>query len=186
MTEVTRILNELARGGESGESDELLPLIYTELRALAHQRMRREASGKSIDATELVHEAYLRLVNTGSPVSWEGRGHFFAAASEAMRRILVERARQRKTLKRGGEQRKVEFDDRLYMSDHDDERLLLLDDALKHLEASDPLRSELVKLRYFAGFTVSEAAQVLGISKTKAERMWTFTRAWLQTELSDP
>ena len=183
MSDVTRILVELSKGNHHDAQD-LLPLVYQQLRTLAHAKIARERDGISIDATELVHDAFLRLVDSDASISWESRSHFFAAAAEAMRRILIERARQRQTIKRGGDRKREPFDDHR-ISEESDEKLIQLHEALGRLEKIDPERAELVKLRYFAGFTVAEAAQLLGVSKSKAERSWAFTRAWLQSEM-DP
>ncbi|MCS7466119.1 ECF-type sigma factor [Stieleria sp. ICT_E10.1] len=183
MTDVTKILVGLVEGTHN-ETRDLLPLVYQQLRTLARSKLARERDGISIDATELVHDAFLRLIGNDAPISWESRAQFFAAAAEAMRRILIERARERETLKRGGDRKREPFHEQI-ASEDSDKKLFQLNDALDRLEQQDPERAKLVKLRYFVGFTVAEAAQLLGISKTKAERSWVFTRAWLQTEMTN-
>lgn len=179
--DVTQILGALERG-EAHASDQLLPLVYEELRKLATAKMSQEASDRTLQPTALVHEAYLRLVGNGG--SWENRGHFFAAAAEAMRRILIEEARRRASLKRGGEYAIVEMpDDLIAGSGREDESLLDLDTALDKLQKADPDSYKLVMLRYFSGLTVDEAAESLGISPRTAKRYWSFARAWLQREI---
>jgi RNA polymerase sigma factor (TIGR02999 family) len=178
MNEVTRILRAI-EGGERQAASELLPLVYEELRRLAAQRMGRERAGDSLQATALVHEAYLRLVGGERAGAWDGRGHFFAAAAEAMRRILVERARRRASVKQGGGMRRVDLENLSLASDEESEELLALDEALGELERHDPKSAELVKLRYFAGFTHEEAAEALGISRRAADRLWSVAKAWL-------
>jgi RNA polymerase sigma factor (TIGR02999 family) len=159
---------------------ELLADVYRELRNLAAARIAAERPGITLDATGLVHEAYLRL---GHDQSFEGRAHFYAAAAEAMRRILVEAARRRNAIKRGGDAKRVELDDRIMLPD-DEMEILALHDALDRLHAADPQKAELVKLRYFAGLTSDAAADVLGISASTADRQWRFARAWLKREMS--
>lgn len=181
MTEITHILNSLAAG--SAASDRLLPLVYQELRDLAQARLRHERAN-SVDATELVHDAYLRLVESDQAVAWESRGHFFGAAAEAMRRLLVERARKRNALKRGGDRQQVPLEGLTLAGVEQDDKLLQLSEAIDKLESIEPERAQLVKLRYFASFTVAEAAEILGVSKSAAERSWAFTRAWLQKEMT--
>jgi RNA polymerase sigma factor (TIGR02999 family) len=177
MAEVTRLLDAAAAGDLRAAAD-LLPLVYAELRDLAAARMASEALGHTLQPTALVHEAYVRLVGGGRPGDWDGRGHFFAAAAESMRRILVESARRRKTAKRGGDRGRVDLAD-LAAADRPDE-MLAVDEALAGLAATDPQAAELVKLRYFVGLPIPEAAAVLGVSTRTAERLWTYARAWLR------
>jgi RNA polymerase sigma factor (TIGR02999 family) len=179
MNDVTQVLDAIARG-DPHAADRLLPLVYDELRRLAAQRLAHEAPGQTLQATALVHEAYLRLVGGGDPAKpWNGRGHFFAAAAEAMRRILVENARRRRSLKRGGGLVRQNLDDLQLAAPQPAEDLLALDDALDRLAVVDPVKAELVKLRYFAGMTIEEAADALGISSATAKRSWAYARAWL-------
>jgi RNA polymerase sigma factor (TIGR02999 family) len=183
MTEVTRILFAIEQGDPSA-AEQLLPLVYEELRRLAAERMAHERPGHTLEATALVHEAYLRLVGDGLERHWNSRGHFFAAAAEAMRRILIDNARRKQALKRGGQGQRVELDAVDPTDGPADERLLALEEALTRLAARDPVKSELVKLRYFAGLTTQEAAGVLGISTATADRYWAYARAWLQNEIA--
>ena len=176
MSDVTRILQAIDRG-ERLASEELLPLVYSELRRLASARMANERPGQTLQATALVHEAYLRLIGGEEKPSWENRRHFFAAAAEAMRRILIEKARWRDRLRHGVELDRVDFADAGI--DDPPDHLLELDEALQALEQEDAKKSELVKLRYFAGLTEAEAAAALGISRATASRWWTFAKAWL-------
>jgi len=184
MSNVTRLL-DAAAAGEPRAVAELLPLVYDELRKLAAVRMGAEAPDHTLQPTALVHEAYLRLVGGGQPQDWNGRGHFFAAAAEAMRRILVERARRKGRHRHGGGYRRVDLDDALSVAaaepSHD---LLDLDEALTRLEATDRIAASLVKLRYFAGLTMPETAEHLGIPLRTAERNWTYARTWLHREMS--
>jgi RNA polymerase sigma factor (TIGR02999 family) len=183
MNEVTRILSALEQGDPSA-AEQLLPLVYDELRKLAAQKLAQEKAGQTLQATALVHEAYLRLVGNGEEPHWNSRGHFFAAAAEAMRRILVEKARRKKRLKRGGDRCRLSLDDlELSVAEPGDD-LLALDEALTKLAEKHPDRAALVKLRYFAGLTVDEAAASLGISPATADRHWTYARAWLYRELA--
>jgi len=184
MARLTVILNAIERG-DSGAADRLLPEVYQELRVLAAQRLSQERPGQTLQATALVHEAYLRLVGSES-CSWRGRGHFFAAAAEAMRRILVERARRKKRLRRGGSHQRVELDGNDPTSEQPPEILLALDEALGKFAREDPVKAELVKLRYFAGLTIPEAAKALDISKATADRYWSYARAWLFEEINRP
>ncbi len=188
MTEITRILSQIESGDPSA-AEHLLPLVYDELRKLAATRLAQEKPGQTLQATGLVHEAYLRLVGQegGGPgaVSWNGRGHFFGAAAEAMRRILVERARYRGRLKRGGQHQRVDLDSSCSIQEPPSLDILALDEALTTLAATEPVKAELVKLRFFAGLTMPQAADGLGISLATAERYWTFARAWLYSELAD-
>lgn len=177
MSDVTRILNAIERG-EAKATDELLPLVYEELRLLAAQKLSREAPGQTLQATALVHEAYIRLVGD-EPQSWDGRRHFFAAAAEAMRRILVDRARGKKCIKRGGGRPKVELNDALVALEASPEGLIMLDEALTRLADEDPEAARLVKLAYYGGLSVEQAGEVLGISRRTAYRHWAFARAWL-------
>ncbi|WP_435019982.1 ECF-type sigma factor [Tundrisphaera sp. TA3] len=174
-----------ARQGTVGPlpSDRLLPLVYDELRRLAAQRLGREAPGQSLQATGLVHEAYLRLIGGDPGRRWDGRGHFFAAAAEAMRRILVDRARDRRRLKRGGGRRRVDLDLGSVAIDAPGEELSDLDEALEELGREDPLCARLVALRYFAGLTQGEVAEILGLARRTADRHWAYARAWLYDRL---
>ncbi|MDX2132701.1 MAG: ECF-type sigma factor [Planctomycetota bacterium] len=182
QTEVTQILHAV-RDGERGASDRLLPLVYEELRRLARGYMQNEQPGQTIQATALVHEAYVRLVG-GQEYSWDHRGHFFAAAAMAMRRILVERARHRKRVKHGGDRKRVDLDDYAALSESPGTDLIALDDALEKLAAYDRRKCEVVMLKYFAGLTNDEAAAALGVSSATVRNEWTFARAWLLRELS--
>ncbi|HZD53551.1 MAG TPA: ECF-type sigma factor [Woeseiaceae bacterium] len=177
---VTRLVEAAARG-EPGASDELLPLVYDELRKLAHARMRRERPGHTLQPTGLVHEAYLRLV--GSDTNWENRRHFFAAAAETMRRILIERARRYAAIKHGGELRRTELDDLQVPGDEDVERLVAWDQLLDRLQAKDAVMADVVKLRTFVGFTIDEIAQALEISPRTVNRHWSAAQAWLRVQL---
>ena len=183
MNDVTRILATIERGDPS-VAGQLLPLIYDELRKLAAQKLAHEQPGHTLQATALVHEAYLRLVsNDGDVRHWNGRGHFFAAAATAMRRILIERARSKRRLIHGGERQRRELQPNIAASSGPDEDLLDLDTALAKLAERDPIKARLVELRYFAGLTGEEAAEVLGISARTADRYWVYTRAWLRREM---
>ena len=182
MSEVTRILSAIEQG-DPHAAEQLLPLVYDELRKLAAQKLAQEKPGQTLQATALVHEAYLRLVDTEEAQHWKSRGHFFAAAAEAMRRILVENARRKGRGRRGGGMRRVELDEAHLVADLPNDDLLDLDEALTRLAQLDPLRADLVKLRFFAGLTMPEAAALLGISLTTAERCWSFARSWLYAEL---
>jgi len=183
MTDVTRILNAIERGDERA-TEELLPLVYEELRVLAAQKLSHEQPGQTLQATALVHEAYIRLVGTENQ-NWDGRGHFFAAAAEAMRRILVDNARRKKSLKYGGNHQRIELEQEALVDEQQDpaNHLLVLDEALKELGKRDPVKADLVKLRYFAGLTKHQAAKVLGISPATADRHWKYARAWLRLEI---
>ncbi len=177
MADVVSLLNALERGDPHAAAG-LLPLVYDELRRLAAHQLAHEKPGQTFQATALVHEAYLRLIGQGEEPHWDGRGHFFAAAAEAMRRILVENARRKGRLKRGGGRRRVELPEVADAAGPDDD-LLALDEALDRLAAEDPKKAELVKLRYFTGLSVEEAARCLGISRATADRHWAYARAWL-------
>jgi RNA polymerase sigma factor (TIGR02999 family) len=185
MSDVTRILSAIEQGDRQA-AEKLLPLVHDELRELAAQKLARERPGQTLQATALVHEAYMRLVGAEGAVAWHGRGHFFAAAAEAMRRVLVDRARDRKRLKRGGPARRREdLDlDALARPDAPPDDLLDLDDALTRLELVDPRAAALVKLRAFAGLTLDEAAAALGVVRRTADRDWAFARAWLFRRLA--
>jgi RNA polymerase sigma factor (TIGR02999 family) len=183
MSEVTRILNALEHG-DPHAAGQLLPLVYEQLRHLAAQKMAQEAPGQTLQATALVHEAYLRLVGGDPGRHWNGRGHFLSAAAEAMRRILVERARRRRRLRHGGGRKRVDLDEACPVTGPPSEDVLALDEALTRLAGQDPVRAELVKLRFFAGLTMPEAAEALGISLATAERYWAFARVWLYAELT--
>jgi RNA polymerase sigma factor (TIGR02999 family) len=187
MSEVTRVLERIQQG-DSQAAERLLPLVYEELRKLARHMIASEKPGQTLQATALVHEAYVRLVGDPSrpnEIGWQGRGHFFGAAAEAMRRTLVEKARSKKRLKRGGELRRVDLDAALSAEETPDYDLLALDEILTRLEGIDSLAANVVKLRYFAGLTMSETAEALGVSLRQAERNWTYAKAWLHQELSD-
>ena len=181
MDHVTHILSAIEQGDPKAPK-QLLPLVYDELRKLAAQRLARESPGQTLQATALVHEAYLRLVGSGTP-SWNGRRHFFAAAAEAMRRILIENARRKRAGKHGGDLRRVELDGVDLPESAPTEAVLALDEALSRLAAEDPTKAELVKLRYFGGLSVEDAGRVLGISRATADRYWAYARVWLYSEL---
>jgi RNA polymerase sigma factor (TIGR02999 family) len=184
MTDVTQILSKIESGDPSA-AEQLLPLVYDELRKLAAAKLRHEKPGQTLQATALVHEAYLRLVGIDTAQHWNSRGHFFAAAAEAMRRILIENARRKQAHKSGGRHTRVPLEDADLPELDDSERLLAIDDALGKLAAEAPDVAELVKLRVFARLTVNEAANALGISRTTAFRHWTYARAWLRAEFGD-
>ena len=184
MSDVTRILFAIEHG-DAGAASQLLPLVYDELRKLAAQKMAHEQPGQTLEATALVHEAYLRLVGDDPKKPWDGRGHFFAAAAEAMGRILVDRARDRRRQKRGGGRRRVRIDLDKVLDDMPDDDLLALDEALQNLAREDPVGAELVRLRAFAGLTLAEAAEVMGIGRRTADRYWAYARAWLCDALGD-
>lgn len=178
MTNVTKILSAMEQG-DSAASAELLPLVYDELRRLAARELRGDASGHSVQPTALVHEAYVRLVDQDNEPRWNHRGHFYAAAAEAMRRILVENARRKVTLKRGGDHKRVPFDDQRAQTPQQDPDLLALDEALKRLAVEHPKVARLVSLRYFAGLTMQQTANALQVSRRTAERDWTYAKVWL-------
>jgi RNA polymerase sigma factor (TIGR02999 family) len=184
MSEVTRILAALEQGDPQA-AEQLLPLVYDELRRLAAEKMAQERPGQTLEATALVHEAYVRLVDVGGATPWNSRGHFFAAAAEAMRRILVEGARRKSRLKHGRGRQRVELESGCLVSAAPSLDLLALDEALSRLAEIEPAKAELVKLRYFAGLTMPQAAAALDISLTTAERYWTFAKSWLYAELAD-
>jgi RNA polymerase sigma factor (TIGR02999 family) len=182
MNDVTQVLSAIEQG-DTQAAEQLLPLVYDELRKLAAQRLAREAAGQTLQATALVHEAYLRLVDTESIRDWESRGHFFAAAAEAMRRILVESARRKQSNKHGGRHLRRDLGGIELAATPPSENLLALDEALTKLEGKAPLKARLVQLRYFTGLSIEEAARVLGISPATAKRHWTYARAWLFREM---
>jgi RNA polymerase sigma factor (TIGR02999 family) len=185
MNDVSRILSAIEQGDPMA-SDQLLPLVYDELRKLAAHKLAHEKPGQTLQATALVHEAYLRLVDQGRDPRWDGRGHFFAAAAEAMRRILVENARRKRSRKRGGGLVRRELDELELAIPGLGDDLLMLDEALTRLAAQDPVKARLVELRHFAGLTIEEAAKALGLSTTTAHRHWNYARAWLhQAIVSD-
>ena len=182
MHEVTRILSAIEQGDPSA-AEQLLPLVYDELRKLAAQRMAQEKPGQTLQATALVHDAYLRLVEGDKVQNWNSRGHFFAAAAEAMRRILIDNARRKKTEKHGGDRQRLDLVDVEILAFDDFERWLLLDDAVTQLAKEDASVAQVAKLRLFACLSVEEIAEVLGIARATAFRHWTYARAWLQAEL---
>lgn len=183
MSDVTRILRAMEHG-DSAAAEALLPLVYQELRKLAAAKLSHEQPGQTLQPTALVHEAYVRLVAGDAPQGWNGRGHFFAAAAEAMRRILVDKARRKQSQKHGGGWKRADLDVASVVSEDRSEALLALDEALTQLEERWPEKARLVKLRYFAGLTIPEAAHALKVSVATAERHWTFARAWLYAQLS--
>ena len=187
MTDVTHILTAVERG-DPGAAGQLLPLVYEELRKLAAHKLAQEKAGQTLQATALVHEAYLRMVGAGNEQRWDHRGHFFAAAAEAIRRILVENARRKRSIKHGGGRVRHEINDIQLAAPELGENLEALDEALNRLAKKDPIKADLVKLRHFAGLTIEEAAQALGISMTTANRYWAYARAWLHQEIisNDP
>jgi len=182
VSEVTRILNA-AQQGDPGAADQLLPLVYEELRRLAAHRMANEAGDHTLQPTALVHEAWLRLAGNDESVQFANRAHFFAAASEAIRRILIEHARRKGAAKRGGDRRRIELDGVDVAADADDDTLLLVSEALDKLAQEDPKAAEIVKLRFFAGLTLEQAGLILGFTERTAKRHWAFARAWLFEEL---
>ncbi len=184
MTDVTRILDAIERGNAKA-ANELLPVVYEELRLLAAQRMSLEHPGQTLQATALVHEAYVRLVGEAPPRNWDSRGHFFAAAAQAMRRILIENARRKKSRKSGGDRKKVELNEAVLIPQDESQadELIGLNDALDKLAEQDKTKAELIKLRFFAGLTIEQTAEVLGISSATAKRHWAYARAWLIREI---
>lgn len=182
MSEVTRILSAIEQG-DPHAAEQLLPLVYDELRQLAATRLAQEKPGQTLQATALVHDAYLRLVGADEKTSWENRGHFFAAAAEAMRRILVELARKKHRIRHGGGLRRSTLLEENLADTADDEQILLLDEALTRFAQLRPQAAELVKLRFFSGLTVEDAAAILNLSPRTARRLWVFARAWLRREM---
>jgi RNA polymerase sigma factor (TIGR02999 family) len=185
MSEVTRILCAIDKG-DPAAACQLLPLVYDELRKVAAQKLAQEKPGQTLSATALVHEAYVRLVGAGDEAHWDNRGHFFAAAAEAMRRILVEQIRRKRSRKRGGDRARADIAEADIAAPEPIEDLLALDEALNKLARQDPPKAELVKLRYFAGLTIEEAAQAIGISPATAKRYWTYAKSWLYQEMTGP
>lgn len=183
MNELTRILSAIEQG-DPHASEQLLPLVYEELRKLAAQKMTQEAPGQTLQATALVHEAYLRLVSVEKLKHWDSRGHFFAAAAESMRRILIDNARHKQRPKHGGGRQRVDLDEACSLVGVPAEDVLALDEALTKLAMEAPAKAELVKLRYFAGLSIDEAAELLGISPATAKRHWAYARAWLFASIS--
>ncbi len=184
MHPVTQILNAIERGDPTA-AEQLLPLVYEELRKLAAQKLAHESPGQTLQATALVHEAYLRLVNVDQAQHWQSRGHFFAAAAEAMRRILVEAARRKGRARHGGELERAEIDILNLPARVPPEELIALDEALEELQAHDPEAAELVKLRFFAGLSHQEAAHAVGIGRREADRLWAWARAWLYRKVAE-
>src|SRR5262245_50491514 len=178
MNDVTQILSRI-QSGDPAATEQLLPLIYDELKRLAAQRLAQEKPGQTLQATALVHEAYLRLVDGNKAQQWNSRGHFFAAAAEAIRRILIENARSKKRLKRGGNRPRVDLDESCLVSEGPSDDVLALNDALERLAIESPAKAELVKLRYFAGLTNEEAATAMNVSVATAQRYWAYSIAWL-------
>ncbi len=183
--DVTQILHAIDRG-DPRASDQLMPLVYEELRRLATAKMRQEQAGQTLQATALVHEAYLRLVGSEQTNGWNSRGHFFGAAAESMRRILVDRARKKQAVRHGGGMDRVALEDMDIAVKADDERLLAIDEALSRLAERDPKAAELVKLRFFAGLTNQDAAKAMGMAERSANRLWAYARACLYRDLSQP
>lgn len=181
VSDVTRILDAIEKG-DSQAADQLLPLVYDELRRIAAYKMAQEAPGHTLQPTALVHEAWLRLVGDGNP-KFQGRAHFFGAAAESMRRILVDLARRKRSLKRGGGAERQELHESILVLSAPPDELLAIDEALGKLETEDPPAAELVKLRYFVGMTMEEAASALGLAPRTAERLWTYAKVWLRREL---
>jgi RNA polymerase sigma factor (TIGR02999 family) len=183
MSDVTRILSAIEQGDPQA-TEQLLPLVYDELRKLAARRLAQEKLGQTLDATGLVHEAYLRLVGVEREQSWNSRGHFFAAAAEAMRRILVENARRKKRAKHGGDSKRVDVELASLPTRMSSDELLALDEALEKLREQDAIKAQLVTLRYFGGMTIEQASEALGISRVTAHRYWTYARAWLHARVA--
>jgi len=184
MNEVTRILNAIEQGDPSA-SDELLPLVYEELRVLARQQLANEKPGQTLQPTALVHEAYLRLIGDGQrDLHWDSRGHFFGAAAEAIRRILVDQARNKGRVKRSGAMNRIDFSKSEFAIDSPDEDVLAIDEAIERLEQQYPDCAALIKLRCFGGLSLAEAAQSLGLARRTADRHWVFARAWLYRDLT--
>ena len=184
MSDVTRILSQIEQG-DPNAAEELLPLVYDELRKLAAAKMAQEKPGQTLQATALVHEAYVKLVDVNRAQKWDSRGHFFAAAAEAMRRILVDQARKKGATKRGGDFEKVDFDSAQLATTVSPGSLLMIDEAIEKMKLEDPISCQLVNLRYFCGLSIDDAAQALGISSRSARRHWAFARVWLFSEFSE-
>jgi RNA polymerase sigma factor (TIGR02999 family) len=184
MSDVTGILSAIEQG-DPHAAEQLLPVVYDELRKLAAEKMANERPGQTLEATALVHEAYLRLVDVKQAQHWNSRGHFFAAAAEAMRRILIDNARRKKTEKHGGHRQRMNLTDIDVVAFDDSERWLLLDDALSHFAKDDPAAAQVAKLRLFAFLSIEEISEVLGIARATAFRHWTYARAWLQAKLAE-
>jgi RNA polymerase sigma factor (TIGR02999 family) len=187
MSDVTHILSQI-ESGEPAAAEKLLPLVYDELRKLAAARLAKESAGQTLQATALVHEAYVRLVDANEVQQWNSRGHFFGAAAEAMRRILIEQARRKRSEKRGGDYQRLPIEQAINLANPEGESLfdlLALDDALRQLQFEDPIKAQLVKLRYFAGVTLEDAAQMLNISPATAKRYWVYARSWLYDKLCE-
>ena len=185
MGDLTVILDRLEQG-DPNAADELLPLVYNELRRLAAHKMAQEAAGHTLQPTALVHEAWLRLTDDGRAATWNGRAHFFGAAAEAMRRILIERARQKSAIKRGSGWERIDLEKVDVAVGTDDETLLVVNEAIENLLREDPKAAELVKLRFFGGLTLEESGRLLGFSERTAKRCWAFARAWLYSQLKNP
>jgi len=185
MSDVTQILSRI-ESGDASAAEHLLPLVYDELRKLAAAKLSHEKPGQTLASTALVHEAYLRLVDGQGSQGWNSRGHFFAAAAEAMRRILIDNARRKQRMKRGGNRPRVDLDEACLVSDAPSDDVLALNEALERLAIESPPKAELVKLRYFAGLTIEEAAAAMDISLATAKRYWTYSRAWLYQALAQP
>ena len=185
MNDVTRILSAIEQG-DPHAAEQLLPLVYDELRQLAAQKLAQEKPGHTLQATALVHEAYLRLVDVKEAQHWNSRGHFFAAAAESMRRILVEQARRKRRTKHGGDRRRVGLEEALSIAEAPSDDLVALDEALNRFEAIDPMAAQVVKLRYFAGLSMPQVAKTLGLSLRTAERNWTYAKTWLHRALAQP
>jgi len=183
MADVTRILNAIEQG-DPRATEELLPLVYEQLRILAARKLSQETPGQTLQATALVHEAYIRLVEAECR-NWNSRNHFFMSAAEAMRRILIENARRKKTLKHGGDQKRVDLDNATITVRENPDELIALDEAIQKLAVEDSTKADLVKLRYFAGLSIDQAAEILGISRATAIRHWSFTRAWLYQHIKE-
>jgi RNA polymerase sigma factor (TIGR02999 family) len=184
MSEVTQALDAIARG-DAHAFEQLLPLVYQDLRRVAANMLAQEPVGQTLEATALVHEAYVRLTDSDEDQNWKHRGHYFAAAAEAMRRILVEKARRKQRVKHGGEHQRVELDDQRLVCSVPPDQILALDEALQKFSAEDPEKAQLVSLRFFAGLSLEEAAETLGISRATASRHWTYARAWLRDAISE-
>jgi RNA polymerase sigma factor (TIGR02999 family) len=185
MSEVTRILSAIEQG-DPHAAEQLLPLVYDELRKLAGQRLAREDPGQTLEATALVHEAYLRLVDVNQTQHWNSRGHFFAAAAEAMRRILIEQARHKQRQRHGGGRQRLNLDQLDVADEGTSEAVLALDEALERLAREEPAAAEVVKLRYFAGLTIEQTAAAMGLAVRTANRHWAYARAWLYQQMSEP